>query len=389
MRNIAVARFGEIGPFLKWHGGLHFAYPRYVMQERNRSVSKVILPATLLWLVACLLFGCAGPKDANVTAFANATTALTTLAKSTGDLNTDIDSKIKLAIAADQSIGGDTSIPAPKGVLITGKSDADWKSVVAFLDALSAYASALAQANNPGAKDSSSSDKKTSASSASANMATAKAAASSSKSRVQQIGSIVEAIITLASNLYAGIQIRETMTEMQPVLEKARIPLTTAIYNVYSSTQNKLFQYETILYCRATLLGGFPEGNIKACLKYFPNAVRQIIQAKQAVEDAERGKVNPLKPLLELEPTRVTILERYNNYVSISQEDAALKLQLSALKDVSKAVSAMIDAHAKLLQNIDDPSALTQFLQQVDKIAQSVSQAEKLQGVSQAAKSKK
>src|SRR6476646_6474429 len=93
------------------------------------------------FVIALCLISCARPKDANISTFSNATTALTSFAKSTGDLNVQIDGKIKLATSAYKSIAGtNTDFPAPAGVLITGESDADWKAVTAFLDAISAYA---------------------------------------------------------------------------------------------------------------------------------------------------------------------------------------------------------------------------------------------------------
>jgi hypothetical protein len=80
-------------------------------------------------LCICVISGCARPKDANITAFANATSALTAFAKDTGDLNVDIDGRIKLAMAAHKAIAAtNTDFPAEKGVLITGQSDADWEA---------------------------------------------------------------------------------------------------------------------------------------------------------------------------------------------------------------------------------------------------------------------
>jgi hypothetical protein len=301
-------------------------------------------------LYVSVLSGCARPKDANIAAFANATSALTTFAKNTGDLNVEIDGKIKLAMAADKAIAGtDTTFPAAKGVLITGESDADWKAVVAFLDAVTAYASALAKANDP-SLESGLSDKITSIGSALAKVEAAKAAANSqNQARVQVIGNIAGAIINIAANLYASIQIHSAMAEAQRVLDAARDPLQAAIYDVYSSSQLKLTKYETVLWCKLTTVSGFPANS-------QTNAGRDPCKAF-------------FTDLAKVDVTPANTLQRYDTYIAISEEDTGLQARLKALKDVSKAVGAMIDAHKKLMQDLDDQTALTQFLQSVGTIA--------------------
>ncbi len=148
------------------------------------------------------------------------------------------------------------------------------------------------------------------------------------------------------------------MSKAQPILEEARAPLEEAIYHVYSSTELKLTKYETVLWCQETTLSGYPvtsPGNRGAdpCKAFFPD-------------------------LQNAEITQASTLERYNNYATISQEDASLRLQLSALKDVSKAVGTLVDAHAKLLQDLDNQAALMTFLQDVDTIATNISKAQAL-----------
>ncbi len=338
-----------------WVTFQHIGYGGIPLQRRRRDSAQLAIAL----LIAFQLVGCARPKDANITAFSNATTALTTFAKSTGDLNVQIDGKIKLATSAYKSIAGtNTDFPPPKSVLVTGESDADWKAVTAFLGAVSAYASALSAANNPNL-ESNLSSKIPGISTALSNIAAANAAANSQNSqRIQLIGNIAGAIVDIASNLYASIEIRDAMSKAQPILETARAPLEEAIYHVYSSTQLKLTKYETVLWCQETTLSGYPvtsSGNRGAdpCRAFFP--------------DLQSAKI-----------TQASTLERYNNYAAISQEDASLKLQLSALKDVSKAVGAMIDAHAKLMQDLDNQAALTTFLQDVDTIATNISKAQAL-----------
>ena len=76
----------------------------------GRSVAHRFLSNTaLIFSCAICLSGCARPKDDNIKAFANATSALTTFAKSTGDLNVEVDGKIKLALAAQDAIKGESA----------------------------------------------------------------------------------------------------------------------------------------------------------------------------------------------------------------------------------------------------------------------------------------
>ena len=93
----------------------------------GRSVAHRFLSNTaLIFSCAICLSGCARPKDDNIKAFANATSALTTFAKSTGDLNVEVDGKIKLALAAHEAIKGESAtIKVQKSILLTGNERVD------------------------------------------------------------------------------------------------------------------------------------------------------------------------------------------------------------------------------------------------------------------------
>ena len=191
-----------------------------------RRLVRVFAPLFCVFLIV----GCARPKDDNIKAFASATGALATFAKTAGDLNVELDGKFKLAMAAQASLKDKSpNLSVAKAVLVTGTSDADWKAVSGFLDAVTAYAEALAKANDPSLVTGLA-DKVTSIGSAISKVEGALAIADSAgQERIGAIGNIVGELVGIASNMYASIQIRESMAKAQIVLDRGRAPLQQAI----------------------------------------------------------------------------------------------------------------------------------------------------------------
>lgn len=312
----------------------------------------------LIFVCAIAVSGCARPKDDNITAFASATGALTTFAKNTGDLNAEIDSKIKLALAAQDSIAGNAVvIGVPKGEFLTGRSDADWKAVTGFLDAISAYAAALAKANDP-TLETGLGDKLTSIGSAIAKVNTALSLGGSSD-RITAISGIVGQIVTVAANLYASYQIKDAMNQTQSTLDQGRPFLQDALAGVYRSSAVKLAEYKLILGCKTVLVAALPDSagqdksaNTKeGCRIRYPKLAAAVISPSSS-------------------------LQRYDNFIAASQEFAGLQVRVEALKDVSKAVGTMIDAHNKLKDDLDDKTALMDFLKSVGSIADGLAKVE-------------
>jgi len=294
-------------------------------------------------IFVCALFaltaGCARPQDANITAFANATTALSSLAKSAGDFDIEIDGKQRAAKAAnDYASGSKLEFKPQDGILITGKSDADWKAIGAFLDAVSAYAAALAKANDPNLETGLSS-KVSNVGSALAKVAAAKATTTGAKDqqqRITAIGAIVSDLVGLASNLYASTQIRSAMAKAQPILEEARAPLNDAINIVVADANSKLEDYRVALRTKLAAANSSDCPGSKRC-------------------------------------AYATSFEKYDAYQAAYQEYLTLNTRLDALRGVTKAINAMITAHQKLGEDLDDTGALTQFLQAVGDIADKIS----------------
>jgi hypothetical protein len=311
-------------------------------------------------LLVCALsaVGCARPKGDNITAFAAATSALTTFAKSTGDLNVEIDGKIKLALAAQESIKGQSAtIKVQKSVLLTGKSDADWKAVTGFLDAISAYATALSAANNPDL-ETGLGDKVTKIGSAIAKVDAAVNLAGSSE-RIGAISNVVGELVTLATDLYASYQIRDAMRRAQIVLDRGAPSLRSAVHFVYNNTQNKLSKYQTLLQCKVAVVASGPDSG-------KPD---KLADAKEFCRARFPG-------VFDFPITPASSLERYDNFVAVEQELSGLQTRLAALQNVGKSIDAMIEAHRKLMNDLDDKTALLDFLSSVSTIADNLAKVE-------------
>jgi hypothetical protein len=294
---------------------------------------------------------CARPKSDNITAFATATSALASFAKSAADLDIEIDGKRSAAAAANAYSAGASKFPPNKGVFITGKSDADWKAISGFLDAVSAYASALAKANDPSLV-SGLADKVSSVETALSKVASAKANVTPANAqRVTLIGGIVTDLVGVASNLYASIQITAAMDEAQTILNDARIPLRDSILAVVADSNSKLEDYRTALRCKLLIAKG--TYNEDDCPKLTANDIK-------------------------IPTTQATSIEQYDSYIAASQDYFALQARVEALKGLDKAIDAMVSGHQKLKDNLDNTAALTQFLQTVGDIADKMAKVEAL-----------
>jgi hypothetical protein len=94
---------------------------------------------------------CAHPTDKAITSFADSAVAVTSIVSTAADLAVELDGKTKTMKAAVSYAGHQSDYPFPPapGVLLKGKSDADWAIRVALMKSIGAYAKALAEANDP------------------------------------------------------------------------------------------------------------------------------------------------------------------------------------------------------------------------------------------------
>jgi len=305
--------------------------------------------------VACIVLSCcARPKDANLTAFANATSTLATAAKNASSLDVQIDAKLRAAAAARNYAAGSPLKFDPKGgTFITGKSDADWKAVTAFLDAVNGYATALSQAN----------DAKlvggvtggiTSLGTALANANAASALANpNNQQRINLISGAVADLVGVVGNGYAAIEIRAAMNEAQPILQAARGPLKDSLKIVFADATSKLEDYKQALRCRLSIAGARP-GTQASC--------------------------PPGKDIHVADAAPPTSLEKYDAYLAAWQDYLAIQASVQALGNLPAAVDAMIAAHEKLKDDPDNSAALAGFLQAVGDIAAKEGQFEALNG---------
>jgi len=278
-----------------------------------------------------LLTACARPQDTSITQFANSTIALATFAKNTNDLNAQLDAKYKGAEAAQSYVDqGTITLPPPKGTFLGGQSDADRKLVEGFLDAVSEYSTALAKANDPTLETALSGEVSKLGTSVS-KISAARSLGSQStavQNRITLIGGVVADLVQIASDLYATAQIRAAIAAVQPVLERAQKPLTTAIKAVQIDNRTRLERYRAAL-----------------------------------VQKLRYGRDGP---------AGMTSVEKYDLYLSTSADYAAMAASVDALQNLDQAISAMIKAHAALLTDADKKAALLAFLATVSDIADKV-----------------
>ena len=338
--------------------------------SRRRAITAWLFVAALL-----VVTGCARPRDDNLKAFATATSALVTAAKTAGDLNVEIDAKIKLTKAATKFASRSDPhfvFPAPAGEFVGGHSDADWKAIRAFLSAVSAYADALQKANDP-KLETGLSDKTTGLFTALANarsaMDTARSMKPSSscksacvakrKQEVLTIGGIVANVVTIASNIYAAYEIQKSMEAMQPHLEAARQPLTNAINAVIADDQTKFDDYLV--------------------------AAQQKLRAIAGSEDKLRDLSEKQREAIALRARETNVafndvkfIAKYDAYVSLNDDYRTLEARVAALSSLSSAVGAMITAHGKLMEDLDSKTALLDFVKSVADIADKLEKIKEL-----------
>jgi hypothetical protein len=253
------------------------------------------------------------------------------------------------ANAANSYTAGATNFLPKDGVLVTGKSDADWKAISGFLDAVSAYADALAKANDPSLVTGLT-GKVSSVGTALSKVAAARNASPTDVQRITTIGAIVSDLVGVATNLYASVQIQAAMTQAQPILDSARAPLRDAINAVIQDSRRKLEDYRVSLRCKLLIARG--DYSALQCPKLPKVAAPPVGQS--------------------------TSIEQYDSYIAASQDYLALNARVSALKGIDKAIDDMISGHEKLKDNLDNTAALTQFLQSVGDIADNLAKLEAL-----------
>jgi hypothetical protein len=267
---------------------------------------------------------------------------VTSIVTSASDLAIEIDGRAKAAAEATNYASKKLGVfPPPPGMLLQGKSDADWAVRITMMKAIGAYAKALAEANDP-ALSKSVSETAASLSVSLSNFETARlssagltgAEAAARANRIQLVGGIVSDALGFATELYTGARIREVMTNAHP-----------------------------------TLVSGV------AILKKDLAELVVSIQLKRIRE--QRNLTNKLE--VHVSDPLLNSVQRYELYMAAASELAALQARVEVLQQAGEALDNMLQAHESLIGSSDDKRALSAFLAIVQSMSDKVKKLRDLQ----------
>jgi hypothetical protein len=293
----------------------------------NEVATRVAL---FLFLSLVLNSGCSHPTDKAITKFADSASALTSIISSAVDLGTELDGKTKATVAGTAFASGSwPKFPPQAGTFFDKQTKEDWAVRVAFLKAVSAYAKALAEVNDPSLVKSVT-DTTQSLSVALSDFVAAESTAAGTTNRsqrIQLIGGIIADAVGFATELYSGARMRDVMSRAQPVLDRARNILKPDLADMTAAINTATNIYQ-----------------------------RTVIDKLQMYAD----------------DSKLSRAERYDLYIAASNEMASLRQRVQVLRDAGDAIDAMVEAHRGLMQNSDDQRALVAFLSVVQSMADKV-----------------
>jgi hypothetical protein len=294
-----------------------------------------VLHGALACAAYLLLAACAHPSDKAISSFADSAVAVTSILSSASDLAVELDGKTKTTEAATGYVAGDLDFPPAPGTLLDGKIKDDWAVRISVMKAISGYAKALAEANDP-ALSKSISETASSLSVTLANFETTRLAndpsfgAAQAAARSQQIqiaGGIIGDVLGFATELYTGARIHEVLVKVHPTLEQARDLLK----------------------------------------KDFVSLANKIGRKKN---DHQIALVKKLEA--HAKDTRLTSIQRYDLYTAAAVELAGLGARVEVLLGASKALDGMVAAHRALIDDRDDKRALSAFIEVTKALADKV-----------------
>ncbi len=283
-------------------------------------------------LIGLIVSNCSHPSDKAIASFADSTAAITSIASSAVDLQTDVDDKTQALVAATSFATGRVStFPPPRGTYLDKQLKKDWAVRVAVLKAIGAYAKALAEANDPAlAKSVSDTTKNLSVALTDFQSATAARAGDSAATteRIKVVGGIIADAAGLFTELYTAQQLREVMTRIHPKLEEARDLLKVDLVDLQSGLKAQQNAYTRALGDKLTMIQG------------------------------------------------LTPSQRYDAYMSAASEFAAMKTRIAIVQSSVEGLDAMVEAHKAIMQDTDDKRAVLAFVTFVRDVAD---KAKKLQ----------
>jgi hypothetical protein len=276
-------------------------------------------------LISLLVSNCSHPSDKAIASFADSTTAITSIASSAVNLQTDVDDKTQALRAATSFASGATSVfPPPQGVYLDKQFKKDWAVRVAVLEAIGAYAKALAEANDP-ALAKSVSDTTTNLSVALSDFQSAAATRAggspAAAQRIALVGGIIADAAGLFTEFYTAQQLRAVMTRIHPKLEEARDLLKADLASILSD------------------------------LKGQQNAYTRALEDKLT-------KITGLTPS-----------QRYDAYMNAAGDFAAMKARIVILQGSVDGLDAMVEAHKAIIEDTDDKRAVLAFVTFVKDVA--------------------
>ncbi|MCK0208423.1 hypothetical protein MWN33_10315 [Starkeya koreensis] len=310
------------------------------------------------------LNGCARPSSESIQAFASATGGLLTSANAAADFNAAMNQKVHVAEKAQAyAAKGAVDVSPNPDKLLGGHGVALWRSVTGFLGAVTAYAKALAAANDPALVTGASGAVAT-LGGAVGGVATATGAPASVTPQITAVANIASHIVQIGLELHAARQLRSAMEDVQPLLEQAQAPLTRIVTAIRTDTGKLLRDYDSLI-------------SIRLDLARTPPPDEPAATAEPGRADPATGNGPPVLAKGE------EFQRRYELYVALVSERDALLVQHEALARLPAAIAAMANAHAEIIASLDKPqartAALLAFVQQVGAIATEIGKLQALQ----------
>jgi hypothetical protein len=284
-----------------------------------------------------LLCGCGPRSPEQLSKFSTAVKNVSTIYGSAIDLDSDIDGKYKAQrVAIKYATGADWNFPPPPATFLKGITET--KDRTTLVGALGDYADALASLNDAAL----SKDFASAASSLSLALtdyinarataavppgnADATALVALQNQQLQATGALVVEFAGITIRALQDAETRQMITRMQPVIEQIVQLLSQDSDALAQSTSIKAFRFQRDATVRLVALRDDP---------------------------------------------KLSTLQKYDLYMSINNEVSALKARADILKDLSKALKKLPDAHKALLEP-DADVAVAAFVADANEITAKV-----------------
>jgi len=258
--------------------------------------------------------------------------AITSIASSASDLQTDLDDKTQaLRAATDFAASRRLIFPPPHSNYWDKQFKKDWAVRVTVLKAIGAYAQALSEANDP-ALAKSVAETTTNLSVALSDFQTAVANRARTSPAVAQhiqlVGGIIADAASLLTEFYTAQQLRVVMARVHPKLEQARDLIKQDLTEIALGLKSQQNAYKRALDDKLTKISGLSD------------------------------------------------LQRYDAYMNAAADFSAMAARISVIESSAAGLDAMVDAHRELMESSDDKRTVMAFTSFVKDVAD---KAKKLQ----------